>query len=199
MCGNGLTSSGSDSVSSAAGYTRIFGFPYRKCKIFDCCRTRRNASNEQNPILCTFKVVWYFSWNRTQDKKTLRNLKYKNIHVSLKDNNYNLPDTYVVWQKSNETDFLLTMNFIIFTNQGCPLQNSSLGQLHINGGVVSIVRSSAGRLLLVYLSARRLRSSGYYPKNQNGCLSSGCCFIMQVIYCSLYPVNFLPPWSKYFP
>ena len=34
---------------------------------------------------------------------------------------------YVVWQKSNETDFLLTMNFILFTNQGYPLQNSSLG------------------------------------------------------------------------
>jgi len=69
-----------------------------------------------------------------------------------------------VWQKSNETDFLLTMNFIPFTNQGYPLQNSSLGQLHNDGGVVSIVRSCAGRLLLEYLSARRLRSSGYYPK-----------------------------------
>ena len=55
---------------------------------------------------------------------------------------------YVVWQKGNETDFILTMNFIIFTNQGYPLQNSSLGQLHSDGGVVSIVRSSAGRLLL---------------------------------------------------
>ena len=75
---------------------------------------------------------------------------------------------YVVWQKSNETGFLLTMNFIIFTNQGYPL-----GQLHSDGGVVSIVRSSTGRLLLVYLSARRLRSSGYYPKYQNGALSSG--------------------------
>ena len=62
---------------------------------------------------------------------------------------------YVVWQKSNETDFLLTINFILFTNQGYALQNSSLGQLHSDGGVVSIVRSSAGRLLLVYLSARR--------------------------------------------
>jgi len=71
---------------------------------------------------------------------------------------------YVVWQKSNENDFLLTKNFILFTNQGYPLQNSSLGQLHSDGCVVSIVRSSAGRLLLVYLSARRLRSSGYYPK-----------------------------------
>ena len=70
---------------------------------------------------------------------------------------------YVVWQKSNETDFILTMNFILFTNQGYPLQNSSLGQLHSDGGVVSIVHSSAGRFLLVYLSARRLRSSGYYP------------------------------------
>ena len=73
----------------------------------------------------------------------------------------------MVWQKSNETDFLLTMNFILFTNQGYPLQNSSLRQLHSDGGVVSIVRSSAGRLLLVYLSARRLRSSGYYPKYEN--------------------------------
>ena len=35
--------------------------------------------------------------------------------------------TYVVWQKSNETDFLLIMNFILFTNQGYSLQNSSLG------------------------------------------------------------------------
>ena len=57
----------------------------------------------------------------------------------------------VVWQKSNETDFLLTVNFILFTNNGYPLQNSSLGQIHSDGGVVSIVRSSAGRLLLVYL------------------------------------------------
>ena len=73
-----------------------------------------------------------------------------------------------MWQKSNETDFPLTMNFILFINQGYPLQNSSLGQLHSDGGVVSI-----GRLLLVYLSAHRLRSSGYYPKYQNDALSSG--------------------------
>ena len=75
-------------------------------------------------------------------------------------------------QKSNETDLLLNMNFISFTNQSYPLQNSSLGQLHSDGGVVSIVPSSAERLLLEYLSARRLRSSGYYPKYQNGALSS---------------------------
>jgi len=50
---------------------------------------------------------------------------------------------YEVWQKSYETDFLLSMNFILFTYQGYPLQNSSLGQLHCDGGVVSIVRSSA--------------------------------------------------------
>jgi len=80
---------------------------------------------------------------------------------------------YVVWQKSIETAFLLTKNFILFTNQCYPLQNSSLGQLHSDGGVVSIVRRNVGRLLLVYLSARRLRSSGYYPKYQNGALSSG--------------------------
>ena len=36
-----------------------------------------------------------------------------------------------------------------------------------------IVRSSAGRLLLEYLPAPRLRSSVYYPKYQNGALSSG--------------------------
>jgi hypothetical protein len=41
-------------------------------------------------------------------------------------------EKYTVWQKSNETDFLLTMNFILFTNQGYPLQNSFLGQLHSN-------------------------------------------------------------------
>ena len=79
----------------------------------------------------------------------------------------------MVWQKSNETDFLLTMNFILFINQGYPLENSSLGQLHSDGGAVFIVRSSAGRLLLEYLSAHRLRSSGYYPEYQNGALSSG--------------------------
>jgi hypothetical protein len=73
-----------------------------------------------------------------------------------------------VWQKSNETDFLLTINFILFTNQGYPFQNSSLGQLHSDGGVVSIVDSSAGNLLLEYFSACSLRSSGYYPKHQNG-------------------------------
>ena len=80
---------------------------------------------------------------------------------------------YVMWQKSNETDFLLTMNFILFTNQDYPLQNSSLGQLHSDGGVIFIVRGSAGKLLLEYLSARQLRASGYYPKYQNGALSSG--------------------------
>jgi len=78
-----------------------------------------------------------------------------------------------VWQKSNENDFLGTMNLILFTNQVYPLRNSSLGQLRSDGGVVSIVRSSAGRLLLEYLSARQLRSSGYYPKYQNGAISSG--------------------------
>ena len=82
-------------------------------------------------------------------------------------------EAYGVWQKSNETDFVLTMNFILFTNQGYPLQNSSLGQLHSDGGVVSIVRISTGRLLLVYLSACRLHSSGNYPEYQNGALSSG--------------------------
>jgi hypothetical protein len=53
-----------------------------------------------------------------------------------------------VWQKSNETDFIFTVNFILFTKQGYFLQNSHLGQLHGDGGVVSTLRSSAGRLLL---------------------------------------------------
>ena len=78
-----------------------------------------------------------------------------------------------MWQKSYETGFLSTMNFILFTNQGYPLQNSFRGQLHSDGGVVSIVRSSVGRLLLIYFSARRLSYSGYYPKYQSGALSSG--------------------------
>jgi len=78
-----------------------------------------------------------------------------------------------VAEKYNETNFLLTMNFTLFTNQGYLLRNSSLWQLHCDGGVVSIIRSSAERLLLEYLSACQLRSSGYYPKYQNGTLSSG--------------------------
>jgi len=65
------------------------------------------------------------------------------------------------------------MNFILFPNQGYPLQNGSLGQLKSDRGNVSIVHSSAERLQLLYLSARWLRSSGYYPKYQNGDLSSG--------------------------
>ena len=76
----------------------------------------------------------------------------------------------MVWQKSNETDFLLTVNFILFYKSRLSPSNSSI---HSDGGVVSIVSSSAGKFLLVYLSARRLRSSGYYPKYQNGYLSSG--------------------------
>jgi len=79
----------------------------------------------------------------------------------------------MVWQKSNETDFLLTMDFILFTNQGYPLQSISLGQLHSDGGIVSIVRSSAGRLLLEYLSALWIRSFGYNPEYQNGAILSG--------------------------
>jgi len=34
---------------------------------------------------------------------------------------------YVMWQKSNETGFLLTMNFILFTNQGIPFKIVPLG------------------------------------------------------------------------
>jgi hypothetical protein len=79
----------------------------------------------------------------------------------------------MVRQKINKPDILLTINYILFTNQGYPLQNIFLVQLHSDGGAVSIVRSSAGRRLLEYLPARRLRSTGYYPKYQNGALSGG--------------------------
>ena len=66
-------------------------------------------------------------------------------------------------KKINGSDFLLTMNFIPYTNQVYRLQNSSLGQLHSDGEVVSIVLSSVGRLLVENHSACLLRSSGYYP------------------------------------
>ena len=105
-----------------------------------------------------------YSVNHTRDTLNGENAVFMNFQAEL---------AYVVWQKSNETEFLLTMNFILFTDQGYPLRNSSLGQLHRDGGVVSIVRGSAGKLLLEYLSARLLRSSGYYPKYQNGALSKG--------------------------
>ena len=49
----------------------------------------------------------------------------------------------MVWQKSNETYFILNINFILFTNQDYPLQNSSLGQLHSDEGGVAFVRSNA--------------------------------------------------------
>jgi hypothetical protein len=79
---------------------------------------------------------------------------------------------YQVWHKSNETDFLLTTNFILSTKQGYLLQNSSLWQLYSDGGVVSVVGCSVGRLLLKCLSARQLRSSGYYAEYQNGARSN---------------------------
>jgi len=71
---------------------------------------------------------------------------------------------YVVWQKSNETDFLLTMNFILFTNQGYHLQNSSLGQIQSDVGIVSIVRSSPGRLLLVYVVCPKSKCTDFLFK-----------------------------------
>jgi len=84
-----------------------------------------------------------------------------------------LHKNYVVWQKSNETDFLFAMNFILFPNQGYPLQNSSLWQLYSERGNACIVRTSVGRLQPLYPSAPQLHSSGYYPKYLNGELSSG--------------------------
>ena len=79
----------------------------------------------------------------------------------------------VVWQESNETDFLITFNFILFTNQGYPPSKLFPWAATQRRRPFSIACSSAGRLLLVYLSGRRLRSSGYYPKYQNGAISSG--------------------------
>jgi len=48
------------------------------------------------------------------------------------------------------------MNFILFTNQDYPLQNSFLGQLNSDGGVVSIVRSSTERLLLDIIQSTKM-------------------------------------------
>ena len=57
-----------------------------------------------------------------------------------------------MWQKSNETDFLLTMNFILFTNQGYPLQNSSLGQLQSHSsGFAKLYTKFDGTTLLKLL------------------------------------------------
>jgi hypothetical protein len=85
--------------------------------------------------------------------------------VEYADSSLEHANTLHTWCGRKEMRLIfLTMNFILFTNQGYPFKNSSLGQLLGDGGVVSIVRSSAGRLQLVYLSARRLRYSGYYPK-----------------------------------
>jgi hypothetical protein len=56
-----------------------------------------------------------------------------------------------LWQKSNETDFLLTMNCIHFTKRGYPLR-----QLFSDGGSVSIVRSSAGRRFLMPKSRAKI-------------------------------------------
>ena len=79
---------------------------------------------------------------------------------------------YTVRQKSNETDFLLTMNLFFLQIEVIPFEIVPLGS-YTAMEAVSIVRSSAGRLLLEYLSACWLSSSGYYPKYQNGALSSG--------------------------
>jgi hypothetical protein len=85
-CGDWFASSGTWLV----GHTRMV-FTHCKRNIFNSSNARRNVCNEQNPNSCTFKVVRNLLWNKTQDM-TLRNLRYKNIHASLKDN-YNLPDT----------------------------------------------------------------------------------------------------------
>ena len=77
---------------------------------------------------------------------------------------------YEVWQKSNETDFLLTKVFIFFNHQCYLLQNSSLGQLHTDGDVVSTFGSSAGSQP-VWPSTCSLHSFGYFLKSRNDSLS----------------------------
>ena len=67
-----------------------------------------------------------------------------------------------MWQKSNETDFLFTKVFIFFKHQCWPLQNSSLGQLHIDGDDVPTFGSSAGSLQPVWSSACPLHSLPSY-------------------------------------
>jgi hypothetical protein len=70
-------------------------------------------------------------------------------------------------------DFIFNNEFYSFLQKVYPLQTSSLWQQHGDVGAVSIVRSSAGRLLLEYPTARPFRSSAYYSKHQNGAFSSG--------------------------
>jgi hypothetical protein len=65
-------------------------------------------------------------------------------------------------QKSNETDFLFTKVVIYFNHQCYPLQNSSLGQLHSNEGVVPTFGSSAGNLQPVWSSACPIYSPGCF-------------------------------------
>jgi hypothetical protein len=58
---------------------------------------------------------------------------------------------HTVWQKINET-FLLTMNFILFTNQGYPFKIVPLGGYTATEAFLPLF---VAVLLLVYLSTRR--------------------------------------------
>ena len=73
-----------------------------------------------NPL--QLQLVCYFLQSTLQVLATLHKILKKNYEKWLHGSK-----TQEVWQKSNETDFLLTINFIHFTNQGYPLQNSPLG------------------------------------------------------------------------
>ena len=79
-----------------------------------------------------------------------------NVHLNQTNDIKN--KIYEMWQKTNETDFLITKVFTLFKHQCYPLQNSSLGQLHTNGDNIPTFGSSAGSLQLVWSSAYLVQS-----------------------------------------
>ena len=73
-------------------------------------------------------------------------------------------------EKSNETDFVVTKVFIVFKQQYCPLQSSSLRQLHTGGDVFPSLGSSAERRQLVGCLICRSHDVECSPESQNDVL-----------------------------
>ena len=82
----------------------------------DCVSERRSA----HPIPWAAPLMWVSLYAHLHHLLQPTKWKHHNdmsFHLLMRGQMLR----YVVWQKSNETDFLLTMNFILFTNQGYPL------------------------------------------------------------------------------
>jgi hypothetical protein len=127
--------------------------PLRRFNTINYCSTKDSEFNQFADIrrifVCSAKAY-------VNQFLVLTNAMYRNCVRGVEENNGN--------------DIILTMNLIQFKSQS--YRNISLEQLHSDRSTVSIVRSSAGRLLLEYLSARRLRAYGC-PEYQNGALTCG--------------------------